>query len=262
MDNILRFIHITDTHIGPSPDYTLHDCNTYAALDALVAHLNHDLPFVPDFILHTGDVAYDPDPAAYPLAQNLLRQFKYPVYYVRGNHDDPDTMRQILPNLPAGTGRLDYDFTIRDFHFIVLDSFGHVQPAGYLEDYQLAWLEKTCQSSTARSLVIVLHHLPIQTGVGWYDAEMMIENHNALFAILSRFQKRIRGLFFGHIHRGSTTLRDGILCSSAPAVSMQFESWPTQTSIIPDTATPHGFNVVTLTHEQTWISQHHFGEGK
>ncbi len=262
MDKPLRFIHITDTHIGPSPDYLLRGCHTYAALDALVTHLNHDLPFEPDFVLHTGDVAYDPDPAAYPLAQSLLSGFKYPIYYARGNHDDPDTMRQTLPNLPTGTGRLDYDFTIGDFHFIVLDSFGHVQPAGYLEDDQLAWLQKTCQTSTARSLVIVLHHLPVQTGVDWYDAQMVIENHDALFAILRPFQNRIRGLFFGHIHRGSTTLRDGILCSSAPAVSMQLQSWPTQTDIRSDAATPSGFNVVTLTHEQTWITQHHFTKGE
>ncbi|MBI5931139.1 MAG: metallophosphoesterase [Chloroflexi bacterium] len=260
MDNPLRFVHITDSHIGPSADYVLRGCNTYAALQALVTHLNNDLPFTPDFILHTGDVTYDPDPVAYPVAQSLLCQLKYPIYYVRGNHDDPDAMRQTLPNLPAGTGRLDYDFTVRGFHFIVLDAFGHVQPAGYLEDYQLAWLQKTCQTSTARSLVIALHHLPVETGVGWYDAEMAIENHDALFATLKAFQNRVRGLFYGHIHRGSTTLREGMVCSSAAAISMQLHSWPTQTDILTDTATPHGFNVVTLTHDQTWITQHSFVE--
>lgn len=262
MNKPLRFIHMTDTHIGSSSDYTLRGCNTYDTLEALVAQLNHNLPFAPDFILHTGDVAYDPDPAAYPVAQSLLRQLKYPIYYARGNHDNPDAMRQVLSNLPTGKGRLDYTFTINDFHFIVLDSFGRIQPAGYIEENQLIWLQKTCQASTARSLVIVLHHLPVPTGVGWYDASMKIENHEALFAILNRFQNRIRGLFFGHIHRGSTTLRSGILCSSAPAVSMQLQSWPTQTDIISDDAAPHGFNVVTLTHEQTWITEHHFRGAK
>jgi Icc protein len=257
-NNVLRFIQITDTHIGTAADYILRGVNSLSRAQAVVEHLNNDLTFTPDFVLHTGDVAYDPDPAAYTLAQATLSQLKYPTYYVRGNHDDPDTMRRTLPNLPAGTGRLDYEFTVKGFHFIVLDAFGLVQPMGFLEDTQLALLESRLKASNERSIVIALHQLPVLTGIRWYDDEMVIENHDALFEILKPYQKRIRGLFFGHIHRSSTTLREGILCVSAAAVSMQLESWPDQADIVTDEAALGGFNVVTLTHEQTWVTHHTF----
>ena len=63
---MLRFIHISDTHIHPDPNYTKDyaDITSYAGAKALVEQVNN-VPFEPDFVLHTGDVAYDPDPEAY-----------------------------------------------------------------------------------------------------------------------------------------------------------------------------------------------------
>lgn len=255
MRDVLRFIHITDTHIGPDPDYLLYDFNTFDCLKHLVHYINTDLPFEPDFILHTGDVMYNPDPPACELAHSVLKELKYPTYYVRGNHDDPDTMRQFLPNLPSGKGRIDYDFVHNDFHFIILDTFGLEQPKGYLESYQLEWLQQKCQHSSARSLVIVLHHLPVITGNGWLDGQMYIENHDALFDVLSPFKEHIRGLFFGHVHCPTTTLRNGIICSSAPSVFGQFIYPPKVNNRLTMTS-PGGFSLVTLSHDQTWISHH------
>lgn len=255
MSDMLRFVHISDTHIGTGPDYLLYGHNTFNSLKKLVNYINTDLPFAPDFILHTGDVAYDPDPAAYQFVQKTLEQLKYPTYYVRGNHDDPDAMRHTLPNLPAGTGRIDYTFEKKGFQFIVLDSFGLVQPAGHLETYQLEWLKITCENSTARSLVIVLHHLPVKTGNAWLDWGMFIDNHDALFQVLAPFASRIRGLFFGHIHTPSTTMRAGIMCSSASSAFSQF-IFPSKSNTDPIITAPGGFSLVTLSHEQTWILHH------
>lgn len=255
MSDMLRFVHITDTHIGPESDYLLYGYNTFDWLKHLVGYINTDMPFEPDFVLHTGDVMYNPDLSACELAYSVLKDLKYPTYYVRGNHDDPEAMRQVLPNLPVGTGRINYDFVQKDFHFIVLDTFGLEQPKGYLEPPQLEWLQSKCQSSTARSLVIVIHHLPVVTGNGWLDGQMYIENHDTLFNVLSPFQNRIRGLFFGHVHCPTTTIRNGIICSSAASAFSQF-IYPQKVSIHPTATSPGGFSLVTLSHDQTWISHH------
>ena len=256
MSDSVRFIHISDTHIGATPDYLLYGDNTHDALKDMVYYLNNNLHFEPDFVVHTGDLAYNPDKEAYQIAAPVLANLKYPVYYVRGNHDDADMMREFLPNLPTGEGRLDYDFQIKGCHFIVLDTFGRDHPKGYVETYQLDWLQEKCEQSRAGSVVILLHHLPTLTGNGWLDSKMYIENHDALFLTLSPFRERIRGIFFGHVHSPTTTWRDGIVCSSAAAVFSQF-TYPFDLSYRPTVTSVRGFSLVTINQQQTWIS-HHF----
>ena len=51
----MRFVHITDTHVGSTPDHTLHGRPTLSNLAVLVETINN-LPFRPDFILHNGDI--------------------------------------------------------------------------------------------------------------------------------------------------------------------------------------------------------------
>lgn len=255
MPDTLRFIHISDSHIGPDAEYTLNGQNALDYSHALIQHLN-SLSFPVDFVLHTGDVAYNPDFAAHELAAETFAQLRYPVYYVRGNHDDAMVMRKALPNLPMDEGRINYDFILKDFHFIVLDTFGDIQPQGKLEPSQLDWLREKCATSTAQSLVIVIHHLPVKTSVAWLDEDMMIVNHEAFFEILKPFASKIRGVFYGHVHRASSALRDGILCVSAAPIVSPLETWPTQHEHRLDTATRPGYNIVTLTHEQTFVSQH------
>lgn len=252
----LRFVHISDTHIGPTPDYMLYNVNTYQEAQALVEFLNEQLPFSPDFVLHTGDVTYDPDPAATKLAYDLLSQINYPLYVVRGNHDDPDSMRDYFRGLPAGSGRLNYDFQVNNYHMIVLDSFGREQPAGYLEDDDLQFLQATLDMSTATNIVIVIHHLPTMTGNAWLDERMRIMNGDAFFEILMPYQDRISGMFFGHIHDFTTSMVNGILCSSTSAAFSQF-LYPQHADDRLLITEPGGFSLVTLGHEgHTTILNH------
>lgn len=257
--SILRFIHISDTHIGTTPDYMLYGHSPAAEARRLVDTLNHRLPFEPDFVLHTGDVTYDPDPAAYGLAWEILQELRYPIYFARGNHDEPDTMRQVLPNLPQGSGRIDYTFAQKGFQFIVLDSFGLVQPRGYLEPRQLQWLTQQLEAAAGQPVVVVVHHLPTMTDNPWLDQHMTIENHDALFDTLTPYRDHLRGVFFGHIHAPSTTFRQGIMCSSASAAFSQFifpNVYPVDRL---DITAPGGFSLVTITSDRTWISHHELG---
>jgi 3',5'-cyclic AMP phosphodiesterase CpdA len=261
MTDRLRFIHISDTHVGLTADYDSFGHYSQANTQAMIHYLNHELPFTPDFILHTGDVIYNPDASAYPVAKKFLTQLNYPVYYVRGNHDLPSAMCQYLENLPSANAlivpdKIDYTFTIKGFQFVVLDSFGQ-KTHGYLEPAQLDWLDQLLTSSLAQSVVIATHHLPATTGVAYLDALMQITNHDALFDVLRPHARRIRGVFYGHIHRGTIVHRDGILCCSAPSAWYQLLMWADdEIKFKGDADALPGFNVVTLTHDQTWITTH------
>src|SRR5437762_11867956 len=81
---IMRFIHITDTHVGPTATYGLPGKPALPTLEALVDTINN-LPFKPDFVLHNGDVTDDASEAAYRLVKPILAKLKYPIYYVIGN---------------------------------------------------------------------------------------------------------------------------------------------------------------------------------
>lgn len=252
----LRFLHISDTHIGATPDYMLYGVNTLQRAQELVRFINTELPFAPDFVLHTGDLTYDPDPAATRLAYDVLSELNYPLYVVRGNHDDPASLRDYFTFLPSGGGRIDYDFTYNDFHFIVLDSFGREQPAGYLEDYQLKWLKERLDYSSAKSVVLVVHHIPVKTGNIWLDERMRIMNSEDFFDMLAPHQAHIRGLFFGHIHDFSTHYHRGILCSSTSASFSQF-IYPNHANMRFAVTEPGGFSLVTLKHEGSATILHH-----
>ncbi len=130
----LRFVHISDTHIGTTPDFRLYGVQTFQLLKRLISAINQ-IPTRPDFIIHTGDVVANPDPEAYRLAAGLFNELKCPVYFVAGNHDsarDIRTMLLIGPKEDFGDeNRLVYRMVLKGQHIIVFGSLqtGRIRPS-------------------------------------------------------------------------------------------------------------------------------------
>jgi Icc protein len=264
--NPLRFVHISDTHINPDTDYIKDYAQVTPLLGAkaLVQAVNA-LPFMPDFILHTGDVAYDPVPEVYPAVKAVLADLKAPVYYLTGNHDDAKTMQQVLMGRGDDTLRdyLYYDFEAKGVHVVCLDSNGPhnpVNPSGFVTEEQLDWLDAICASDDERPLVIAVHHNIIPVGVPWLDEWMRMENGEDFHAIVRQARDRLRGVFYGHIHQNISSMRDGVLYVAAASSWCQFYSYPIpeNTQFSPDPITPPGFSVVSITDETTFIRRHTF----
>jgi Icc protein len=255
-ETILRFVHISDTHLSPDPTYPPDhpEYNTRRGAQALVQQINN-LPFQPDFVLHTGDVSYDPDPAAYSVAQTILGRLQYPVYYLAGNHDESAALQRILLGRTDVQTAAYYEFDINGVQMVCLDSNnGPVEPPhGLVGDEQLHWLAQICDSEDDRPLVVAVHHNPLPVGVPWLDDYMRLNNGEALHQLLIAARHRLRGVFFGHVHQNIQMYRDGILYTSVLSSWCQFHAWPGQTPTIPDDGAEPGFNVVTLTREQTYI---------
>jgi 3',5'-cyclic-AMP phosphodiesterase len=265
-DALLRFVHISDTHISPDPDYTYNDGNIPLSMpgaQALVQQVNA-LPFTPDFVLHTGDIAYDPDTAAYHMARAILGQIKFPIYYLTGNHDDASALQRIMLDKPNPKAPFHYEFEVNGVQIICLDTQSAVkqqgikEPAGWLDDGQLAWLEALCAAHDERPLVVALHHNPLKVGIPWFDDYMALQNGEALHARLLKARERLRGVFFGHIHQNVDLYRDGILYSSVLSSWYQLHSYPDQVKTNVDVAAEPGFNVVTVARDQTFIRRHRF----
>lgn len=253
-DRLLTFIQVTDSHISHDPRYNgdgLSHTPLFGA-KALVKRLN-DLPFAPDFVLHTGDVCYDPDPNAYAAAREIFSELKYPIYYLNGNHDDKAALqRELLGREPLP--RFDQEFDVNGVQFVCLDSQHPTEPTrGRISAEQLARLEAIARADDSRPLVVATHHNALPTGIPWWDEYMIMENGEDFHRALLPARHRLRGVFFGHVHQATQTYRDGILYVSSLSSWYQIQALPGQTQTVDDRLAQPGFNVVMLTPTQTFI---------
>lgn len=261
-DIILRFVHISDTHISSNPDYGREHWQVghtaRQGAQALVKQLN-SLPFEPDFILHTGDVAFDPDPNAYESAHEILSAIRYPVYYLAGNHDYPAELQRRMTKRDEIVSPFHYTFEVNGVQIVCLDSNGPAEPPrGYVTDEQVAWLESICSTPDSRPLVVAVHHNILPVGIPWLDEFMRTTNGEAVHQALLPARDRLRGVFFGHVHQNLDMYRDGILYTSVNSSWVQFHAWPEQDKTIEDIDADPGFSIVALTANQTYIRRCRF----
>lgn len=255
------FVQISDSHIGPTYDFTRHGHNPYHCTKALIAHLNQ-LPIRPDFVIHTGDVVADPDPDAYRLAAELFAMLNYPVYFVTGNHDLARDIHRYLPMGPKQllSKNLDvlcYAFDKKGYRFLVLDARGpdEIDPHGLLSDEMLGILKSETQRD-GPPLTVFTHYLVHPINSTWMDAYMLIINGEELHKSLLSIRDRVRAVFTGHVHQNIQVMKDNILYVSVASTFSQFTAWPHESTAGVDPEHPPGFNFVHLLPTQTIIHQH------
>lgn len=262
---MLEVIHLSDTHFGPDRAHAIRGAKACARAEALVAAVNA-LPFQPDFIVHTGDVAYDPDPRAYALAAEVLAGLKAPVYYATGNHDEVGMMRAALDFgplellVPEEEERLCYRIAGpagEKVEFFVMD--GRVPPEegphGELSEGQIeAVLDRI---SGTKPVAIFLHFPLTPIGSKWIDARLLCRNGEAFQrALAEKAGKQLRGIFSGHLHRGLSLYRDGVLQCGVSSPSCEFTAGPEDEACDFVTGGPIPFHHVTFTAEATMVKVH------
>lgn len=257
----VRFLHISDTHLGPDREYELYGVNTFRAATGLVDVLN-DVPAEASFIIHTGDIVAHPSEEAYRLAAGVFSRLQLPVYYASGNHDSSAMIRAFLEQgpctlQPEGTDRLSYTFEQARQKFLVLDARGpdEIDPHGILGDDQFDLLSRVLADAD-RGLTVFLHFPALPVDSHWMDEEMLLLNGGRLHDLLRAAAPRVRGVFYGHVHRGTAVGRDGILYASVGSSFRQFSFWPSSTKVAFD-PTPHGcFNLVSISETSVTVRHH------
>ena len=261
-DSLLTFVHISDTHISLDPDYSqpYADYPPLEGAKALVKSLQ-SLPFDLDFILHTGDVIFDPYEDVYEKAKELFSPLKTPIYYIAGNHDHNNGLqRHLMRRAPSAViPNLHYEFEVKGVQIICMDSNGPAEvPAGYVTEKQLEWLDRRCSAEDDRPLVIAIHHNPIKVDVPWLDDFMGITNGDAFHNIVKKARSRLVGVFHGHIHQNTTVYREGVMYSSTLSPWVQFHSYPDMTETHPDIGARPGYSVVIVKRNQSFIRRYWF----
>lgn len=259
-ETLLRFVHIGDTHISANPHYN-QDGAAHTPLvgaKALVHQIN-TLPFAPDFVLHTGDVTYNPDESAYFTARDILSAITVPVYYLAGNHDDPVALQRVMLGRTEIKSPFDYEFEVNGVQIVCVDSNRPAEfPAGRVSDEQLAWLEGITRAQDDRPLVVATHHNVLPMGSPWWDDFMRMANGEDFHRALLPARDRLRAVFFGHVHQNADTVRDGIPYFSTLSSWYQLHNYPGQLDSEVDRSAGPGYNVVSVTRSQIYVRRCRF----
>jgi Icc protein len=257
------FAHISDTHFGPTATFRRHGHEPLSCAERLVSLLNR-LPQRPDFVIHTGDVVSNPDPAAYRLAAQTLARLDVPIYYVVGNHDRARDVRHFLPMGPcealtSDPDLLSYAFSVRGYRFLVVDARGpdEIDPHGLFSEAQLDIVRAEIASG-AEPLTIFGHFPVLPLNSLWMDRNMTVLNGLAFHKIMREGRDRLRGVFYGHVHQPMQTWRDGVLYVSVASAFSQFAAWPDDVDVRLDGDHDPGYGYVHLLPEQTIIHHHTF----
>ena len=255
----VRFLHITDTHWSAS--------SIAAGIDpaerlAQLCDWIRAIPAPIDWIVHTGDVVHrghisEDDGASTRQAIAQLQSLPYPIHFVVGNHDHRRLWPELLgglPGVPLSSERWAYHFVFGSERLVVLDGRDTlaIDPAGRLDDAQLQNLE-TLLRSTGEPVSVFLHYPPLPLDCDWIDRTMLLSNGRELHALLAAHANRIRGVFFGHVHRPVTQVCQGVLYASAGSSTMLFPNLPNDAAAVTQPDAKPMANYVTLGDSGTLI---------
>lgn len=257
MQPILNFVQISDSHLGPTRAYEKYGVRPFLWLERVVAEINN-FPQPPDFVIHNGDLINDQGETSMALAAEALSRLNVPLYLVTGNHDNRALLRKYF-GVPGEDldAPLDYTFEVKGERFMVLDAFDLSvrQPTGHLSEQQLDRVRAEAGHNDP-PLTVFLHYPAFEMGSPWLDANMPLDNGEDFHTALLPLRDRLRGVFFGHLHRSCHLIRDGITYTCAPSTSWQYAWRPWDDEPIVDSLYPPSYQVVAYFPDQVIVKQY------
>jgi 3',5'-cyclic AMP phosphodiesterase CpdA len=202
---MLKFIHISDTHLPGAGTLLLYGISPHERLSSCFAHIkaNHSDAA---FIVISGDVAENGEEDAYSFLQSEARQLNLPVLVIPGNHDRQAAMQSVLPpfhgqlsDLPKGGAFLASALHSDDGLFIFLDSSGDNISHGVFAGARVISLTKQLTNSRG-DIFLFMHHPPFQVGIPFMDIVCLLDPE-PLYAALTPHKGSVRHMFFGHLHK-------------------------------------------------------------
>lgn len=216
MPDPIRFLHLSDFHLGASTEHAVRGVNCEQATRRLVDEARRRVPD-PAFVLVTGDLTDDGDPGGYRRLRALLDEaFSVPIVVGLGNHDTRAGFRAgyLGEQTGATTEPYFHATTIGGLRVVMLDSTIPGQGGGAIDLGQLAWLDDLLRTPAPLGSLVALHHPPIRSPVARLN-EIGLVDPGALEAVLRG--RDVLGLVAGHIHMAHAGPFAGTLCFVAPS---------------------------------------------
>lgn len=278
---LVTFVQISDTHLTPGDSGELRrshyspelyariqesmrekaeknvdhsrDVSASVASKALVTEIN-SLPFDIDFVLHTGDVMTDGETLEeYQDAVEMYQHLRCPIYYLPGNHDNPPTLRQLMPNVKYDLETMEYVIEHNGVRILCLDSRSNgIDHAGGFSDEQFGWFRKQLAVAPNQPTIIALHHPPLGMGRDQVS-ELGFARGDELHAAIKQSGARVDVVLSGHVHQAVDTTQDGVLYTTVQSPFFPSGDFPVVINREFKLAVRPGFNVVIVTPNRTYI---------
>jgi len=234
-------VHLTDPHIPGEDQARVRGVDTAARLAGVVESINRLWP-APAFVIITGDFSADGSPAAHRRAAALLRALRVPVRVTLGNHDDPETFRQVMGELGDLLGTETCQaFDVQGWRILLLNSKCPGLKEGFLGPVQRQQMREELAKNPRLPALLFMHHHVLPLGLPWVDRDNL-RDWNEFLEIL-RDVGNVRGLFSGHAHQASRHEWSGIPFFVTPSAGYQFFKDPTQARVSPE---PPAYRLIAI----------------
>ncbi len=212
---------ISDTHVMTEGRLAYRVVDTTAHLRRCIAHIVALAP-QPDVVVVTGDLVDRGQPAEYALLREIISPLAMPVYLIPGNHDDREAMRAAFPDhayLNQFPPFIQYAIEEHDLRIVAIDTVIPRQDGGELCAQRLEWLALTLATAPQRPTLLLMHHPPFATGIGFMD-EIGLATAEPLAHIVAK-NPQIERVLCGHLHRPIQTRFAGTIACTAPSTAHQ-----------------------------------------
>ncbi|HME76993.1 MAG TPA: metallophosphoesterase [Mycobacterium sp.] len=192
----LRFAQVSDSHIGFLGKA---NSNVAGSFSQAIDRINN-LGYVPDFVIHTGDLTHLATPDQFDQVKQMMTGLRTPhVFTVPGEHDSVDDAGQKYQSAFGAGTRGDgwYSFDIAGVHVIALVNTLNLKKLGHLGVDQLDFVAKDVAALPNDTPIIVFSHIPLfamypDWGWGTEDAAQLL-------SYLRRFSSVT--CLNGHVHQ-------------------------------------------------------------
>jgi Icc protein len=199
------------------PDGELRGTVTAASLQAVIDHYNAG-DWRAKRVLVTGDLIQDDSPEAYQRFRQLLLPLNLRIHCVPGNHDIRDLMQIVCRQPPFSYCAWE---EIGNWLIVGIDSCIRGDAGGVVAADELDRLSAIVAGSSAKHVMVCLHHPPVKMGSRWLDT-VGLKNGNEFLERLSMLG-RVRVVVFGHVHQEYDAEHDGVRIIATPSTCRQFK---------------------------------------
>lgn len=254
----MKFIHLTDMHLVP-PGSTLEGLDPAERFRAAVTSINSDHRDSA-FVVVTGDLANAGQREAYAILRSEMARLAMPVHLMVGNHDDPKVLVETIPEL-AELADADFQTVFRTEAgvFVLLNTWQSGTDVGGFPLARQMWLKAVLEAEY-EPVFLFMHHPPFAVGMPGMDSLRLDEP--AFWSVLQPHEKRIRHLFFGHLHRPVWGSWRGIPYSGMRGVNHQMAlDLATPAPVFYSCPEPPAYGVVLISDDQVTVHMHEFENG-
>jgi Icc protein len=212
----VRVLHLTDTHLFNAADGRLKGVNTLDALESVVRDIRARA-WPADLVLATGDLSHDEPSGAYERFRDMLQQLDLPVHCIPGNHDVRRTMRTVLSESPFHF----CDSIERGNWFVIgIDSCRDGKASGLVSDAEFERTASALEQTDKLHAAVCLHHPPLPMQSRWLDS-VGLKNADAFLEFVVKAGS-VRTVVFGHVHQAFDQDYRGIRVIGTPSTCAQF----------------------------------------